>query len=125
MITPFILLNNNKIQNYIVCQLTEYLEETTGAEFEIDHVSLKFFNEISLQSIYAEDLNDKKILSIDNINAKINLLSLIKGNIHIETITADNLSANIYTDKNGTLNIQFLIDALTPKEKLQDRKSVV
>ena len=119
MITPFILLNNNKIQNYIARQLTEYLEETTGAEFEIGHVSLKFFNEISLQSIYAEDLNNKKILSIDNIDAKINLLSLIKGNIHIETITADNLSANIYTDKNGTLNIQFLIDALTPKEKLQ------
>ena len=32
------------------------------------------------------DLNNKKILSIDNIDAKINLLSLIKGNIHIETI---------------------------------------
>ena len=31
MITPFILLNNNKIQNYIVRQLTEYLEEKVFA----------------------------------------------------------------------------------------------
>ena len=119
LITPFILLNNNKIQNLIVRKLTEHLEERTGAKFEIEHVSLKFFNEISLQSVYAEDLSNEKILSIDNIDAKINLLSLLKGNIHIENITANNLDANLYTDSVGTLNIQFLIDALAPKEKQQ------
>ena len=117
MITPIILLNNNKIQNHIIQQLTEYLEEKTGAKFEIGYVSLKFFNKINLQSIYAEDLSNEKILSIDNIDAKINLKSLLKGDIHIETITADNLSANLYTDSTGYLNIQFLIDAFTPQTK--------
>ena len=117
MITPFILLNNNKVQNYIIRQLTERLEESTGAKFEIDHVSLKFFNNLSLQSVYAGDLANQKIASIDNIDAKINLLSLLKGDIHIENITANNLDANLYTDSAGTLNIQFLIDALIPKEK--------
>jgi hypothetical protein len=119
LITPFILLNNNKIQNLIVRKLTEYLEETTGAKFEIEHVSLKFFNEISLQSVYAEDLSNEKILSIDNIDAKIDLISLLKGDVHIENITANNLDAHLYTDSVGTLNIQFLIDALAPKEKQQ------
>ena len=119
LITPFILLNNNKIQNYIVRQITEYLEETTGAEFEIEHVSLKFFNKLNLQSVSVEDLSNKKVLSIDNLDAKINLLSLVKGNIHIETITADNLSASLYSDSTGTLNIQFLIDAFTPKKKAE------
>ena len=95
------------------------MEETTGAKFEIEHVSLKFFNEISLQSVYAEDLSNEKILSIDNIDAKINLISLLKGDVHIENITANNLDAHLYTDSAGTLNIQFLIDALAPKEKQQ------
>ena len=117
MITPFILLNNNKVQNYIIQQLTDRLEESTGAEFEIGHISLKFFNKLSLQSVYAGDLAHKKIASIDNIDAKINLLSLLKGDIHIENITANNLVANLYTDSTGILNIQFIIDALTPKEK--------
>ena len=119
MITSFILLNNNKIQNFIVHQITEYFEETTGAKFKIEHVSLKFFNKLSLQSIYIEDLSNEKILSIDNLDAKINLLSLAKGDIHIETITANNLSANLYSDTTGTLNIQFLIDAFTPKKKAE------
>ena len=119
MITPFILLNNNKIQNFIAHQITEYLEETTGAEFEIGHVSLKFFNKLSLQSVNIDDLSNEKILSIDNLDAKINLLSLAKGDIHIETITANNLSANLYSDTTGTLNIQFLIDAFTPKKKAE------
>ena len=119
MITSFILLNNNKIQNFIVHQITKYFEETTGAKFEIEHVSLKFFNKLSLQSIYIEDLSNEKILSIDNLDAKINLLSLAKGDIHIETITANNLSANLYSDTTGTLNIQFLIDAFTPKKKAE------
>ena len=119
MITSFILLNNNKIQNFIVHQITEYLEETTGAEFEIGHVSLKFFNKLSLQSVNINDLSNEKILSIDNLDAKINLLSLAKGDIHIETITANNLSANLYSDTTGTLNIQFLIDAFTPKKKAE------
>ena len=117
MITPFILLNNNKVQNYIIHQLTDRLEEATGAKFEIEHISLKFFNKLSLQSVYAGDLSNKKIVSIDDIDAKINLLSLLKGDIHIENITVNNLDANLYTDSTGTLNIQFLIDALAPKEK--------
>ena len=117
LITPFILLTNNKIQNYIIHQLTEYLEESTGAKFEIGHVSLKFFNKLSLQSVYAGDLSNEKILSIDNIDAKINILSLLKGDIYVENIEADNLFANLYADSTGTLNIQFLIDALTPAEK--------
>ncbi len=117
MITPFILLNNNKIQNYIVEQLTEFLEEKTGAEFEIDHVSMKFFNKITLQSVHISDLESKKIVAIDNVDAKINLLSLLKGDVHIESITADNIKANLYTDANGNLNIQFLIDAFMPEEK--------
>ncbi len=119
MITPLILLNNNKIQNYIIQQLTERLEKSTGAKFEIGHVSLKFFNKLNLQSVYAGDLTNKKIASIDDIEAKINLLSLLKGDIHIDNITANNLDANLYTDSIGVLNIQFLIDALTPKEKQQ------
>ena len=117
MITPFILLSNNKIQNCIARQITEYLEKTTGAEIEIGRVSLKFFNKLSLQSVNIGDLSDEKIVSIDNLDAKINLLSLAKGDVHIETITADNLSANLYTDSAGTLNIQFLIDAFAPKQK--------
>lgn len=117
MITPFILLSNNKIQNCIIQQLTNRLEESTGAKFEIGHISLKFFNELSLQSVYAGDLANKKIASIDNVDAEINLLSLLKGDIHIENIIVNNLDANLYTDSIGTLNIQFLIDALTPKEK--------
>ncbi len=117
LITPFILLNNNKVQNYIIQQLTDRLEESTDAEFEIGHISLKFFNKLNLQSVYAGDLSNKKIVSIDNIDAKINILSLLKGDILIENITINNLDANLYTDSTGILNIQFIIDALTPKEK--------
>ncbi len=119
MITPFILLNNNKIQNCVVRQITEYLEKTTGAEFEIGHVSLKFFNKLSLQSVSVKDLSDQKILLIDNLDAQIKLFALAKGDIHIKTITADNLSANLYTDTTGALNIQFLIDAFTPKKRVE------
>ena len=117
MITPFILLTNNKIQNYITQQLTEYLEKNTGAKFEIEYVSLKFFNKIKLQSVYIGDLANEKVLSIDDLYAKINLFSLLSGDIHIESLTADNLNANIYTDSTGNLNIQFLIDTFTPKQK--------
>ncbi len=117
LITPFILLTNNKIQNFVVDKIAEYLEEKTGAEIEIEHVAMNFFNNFTLQSIEASDLDGKKMLSIDNLNAKIDLISLLKGNIHIESITADNLDACLYTNPDGSLNIQFLIDAFAPKEK--------
>ena len=117
MITPFILLSNNKIQNFVVDKITEYLEEKTGAEFEIEHVAIKFFNKFNLYSIEVSDLNNQKILSIDNLNAEISLLSLLKGDLHIESITANDLDAYLYTNPDGSLNIQFLIDAFTPQKK--------
>ncbi|MBQ2046910.1 MAG: AsmA family protein, partial [Muribaculaceae bacterium] len=105
LITPFILLSNNKIQNFVVDKITEYLEEKTGAEFEIEHVAIKFFNKFNLYSIEVSDLNNQKILSIDNLNAEISLLSLLKGDLHIESITANDLDAYLYTNPDGSLNI--------------------
>ena len=88
-----------------------------GNVFLREALRYDFFNNFTLQSIEASDLDGKKMLSIDNLNAKIDLISLLKGNIHIESITADNLDACLYTNPDGSLNIQFLIDAFAPKEK--------
>ena len=118
MITPLILLNNNKIQNIIVDKLTEFAEEKTGAKFDIKHVSLKSFNQINIKSVEAKDLNSQIFLSIDNLGARISLRALFKGNIVIDDIIAENLSTSLYTNSDNTLNIQFLIDKLTPKQKV-------
>ncbi|MBO5729007.1 MAG: translocation/assembly module TamB domain-containing protein [Paludibacteraceae bacterium] len=78
---------------------------------------MKFFNKFTLENVKACDLEGQKILTIDNLDTKINLFSLLKGDIHIESITADNLDASLYTLPDGSLNIQFLIDLFTPKKK--------
>ena len=55
--TPVILLNNNKIQNYVVSRLTEWLSGELGTRIGIGHVNIRLPNRLGLERLYIEDLN--------------------------------------------------------------------
>ena len=114
---PFILLSINKVQNVVVEKLSDFVEKKTGAILNIKHVSLSFFNTINIDSVEFYSPINEKIAVIPHIHAHISMLELIKGNVVVNRLDIFDSDLSLSKDDNGTLNIQFLIDALNTGKK--------
>ncbi|OEK01740.1 hypothetical protein BFP97_09525 [Roseivirga sp. 4D4] len=91
VLTPFILLalvalliHLPPVQNYISNRITTYLTEGTGYKTEIDYINIKWFNAVSIDGTKIYDLNDVKMIGIDEMVLTFKLGDLI-GKQNFET----------------------------------------
>lgn len=91
VLTPFILLalvalliHLPPVQNYISDRITTYLTEGTGYKTEIDYINIKWFNAVSIDGTKIYDLNDIKMIGIDEMVLTFKLGDLI-GKQNFET----------------------------------------
>ena len=118
LLTPFILLNINKVQNFVVQKITNILEEKLQTTVTIEHVDMRFFNEISLKNVCIEDLKGDTLVAADQFYGHISLLALFHKEIHISTLELTQPSFNLKIDENGGTNLDF-ITKLIPKSSNQ------
>lgn len=117
IIAPFILLNISAVQEHITQNASKYVSNILGTDFRVESIRLKHLTRLDIESASLSDLNHQKTLAFKALKIHIRLLPLLKGEIALRKVEIDDLYANLYYDKDTVINIQFLIDALTPKEK--------
>lgn len=118
LITPFILLNNNKVQNWIADKISQLIHEQTGGKIEIEDISLQFFNKLKLQNVLIEDPDGEKVASIGSVYVHVGILPLLHKELIIREVEIDNFDGFLRMDTAGNLNISFLTNAFsseTPK----------
>ncbi|MBD5172466.1 MAG: hypothetical protein HDT02_04530 [Bacteroidales bacterium] len=115
----YIALSIPPVQNVIKEKATKELSNLLGVPVSIGKVSIVPFNEVMLSDVLILDPADAPCLSIGRLGAGISLWSLISDRkIEITYGELIELDARIYqSEKDGPLNIQFLIDALSSKDK--------
>lgn len=114
IITPPILLNINKVQNFVVHKMTDYLEEKLQTTVTIEHVDMRFFNNIALKNVCIEDLDGDTLIGADKLHGRISLMALLRKEIHIKTVELIKPVFNLKIDENGATNLDFITD-LIPK----------
>ncbi|MDE7381586.1 MAG: hypothetical protein K2N03_05605, partial [Muribaculaceae bacterium] len=115
----YILLSLPPVQNYIKYTAEKELSALTGGDFSIGKVEIFPFNEIVLSDVLIKDPDKNKLLSADKIGAGIELLTFIK-NRKIVITYAELLAPDLRLSQatpDSPLNIQFLIDAFSSKDK--------
>ncbi|MCB9071666.1 MAG: AsmA family protein, partial [Prevotellaceae bacterium] len=112
--TPFILLNINRVQNFVVDKITSFLEEKLQTTVSIGHVDMRFFNEVTLENVYIEDLEGDTLLATDELHGHISLFALFHKEIYITTLELNTPQFNLKVKKNGSTNLDF-ITQLIPK----------
>jgi len=117
IVTPFIVLSISSVQRAIGQYATDYLTEFVGAEFHIGQVKLHHLTRIEVDSLYVEDRQHAKMFYIGSVNAHFRLFPLLHKEISVKKVVIDDFDANLYYLPDSTMNLQFLIDAFTPKEK--------
>lgn len=107
-------MNINKVQNFVVHKITDVLEEKLQTTVTIEHVDMRFFNEISLKNVCIEDLDGDTLVAADQFHGHISLLALFHKEVYISTLELTQPSFNLKIDKNGKTNLDF-ITKLIPK----------
>lgn len=106
------------IQHYMGSQIEEILSQTLETKVSIKRVDAGFLNRIILDNVEIHDQNNKPLLEIRRIGAKLDLLNLFQKKITINSAQLFGCNIHISQDSaQAPTNIQFLIDKLSSGNK--------
>ena len=104
-------------QRFIGRQVSEALSEILGTNVSIDRVELGFLNRIILDDVTMLDQEQKEMLRVGRLSAKIDLLPLVEGRISISSAQLFGAHAQFYkADSLTTPNYQFALDSLNSND---------
>lgn len=111
------------VQNYAKNFIVKELREKAQTDLDIKNLYFRPFNTVGLDSVYINNPEGDTILVAGNISASIDLFELLKQNIVVSTTRLSDFSVHLSKySQDSTLNIQFLIDAFSSKEKKKESK---
>ncbi len=114
MLLLFIGLNIPATQRYIGKRVTSFLVKKTNKEVRIGQVGLNIWAELALKDVYVPDNNNDTLVSFEYVAVDIHLWDLFHNTIHLEEVTAENLSFHIFKNEQDSLyNFNYLITAFS------------
>ena len=115
----YVLLSVPPVQDNIKERLCSEISEQLGGKLRIRILSVNPFNEVILSDVTLDSPQGERCASIGKIAAGIDLWTLFSDRkIVFNYAEIIGLDVNVSQDsKDSPLNIQFLIDALSPKDR--------
>lgn len=121
----YFALRSSPVQTKLTQYIASYLSEKFGATISVRGVDIGFFNSVILEGLYVEDLHRDTLIYSEKIKARIGNVNFEKHHLQVSQLTLESVKFYLrkYTDADGDLNLQFIIDAFGKKEK-KDTTSV-
>ncbi|MCL1937926.1 MAG: translocation/assembly module TamB [Candidatus Azobacteroides sp.] len=117
-ILPATLLQVPYFQHKIANTVTNYLEEKTGTEIQIQQIEFQLFNRLILKDIYIEDQSGNTLFTAKGIIVGFDFLPLFKKQFHFSSAQIYTFELNLNRETpQSPLNIQYIIDIFQKKEK--------
>lgn len=115
----YVLLSLPSVQKEVKNVACQELSALLGGQLDIKSLSVSPFSEVLLKDVSLSSPDGVRCAEIRKVAAGIDLWSLIsEQRIVLNYAEIISLNANLSQEiENGPLNIQFLIDALSPKDK--------
>ncbi|HEX8015708.1 MAG TPA: translocation/assembly module TamB domain-containing protein [Flavobacterium sp.] len=118
-----ILIQIPSVQNYAKDKAITFLHKKIKTKVSLDKIAIKFPKEVVLEGFYFEDQKNNILLAGKRLEVDVDLVKLISSELEINSVSLENVKANIYRDKNGIFNFDYIIKAFESKEpKDQDSK---
>lgn len=115
----YVVLSMPLAQNYIRDYAVEELSAVLATQVSIGKVDISPFSEVNLHDVAIPDPSGSKCIEVETLGAGISLTDLIfRREITVTYAEILGLDGHVaQKSEGGPLNIQFLIDAFSPKEK--------
>ncbi|CAD0002076.1 translocation/assembly module TamB domain-containing protein [Flavobacterium salmonis] len=111
-----ILIQVPSVQNYAKDKAITFLHKKIKTKVSLDKIAIKFPKEVVLEGFYFEDQKKNILLSGKRLEIDVDLVKLINSELEINSVSLENVKANIYRDKNGIFNFDYIIKAFESKE---------
>jgi hypothetical protein len=106
------------VQTYLAQQLTKKLSKDLNTTISIERVNIHPLDKVTLEGIFALDLNQDTVIDAKSLEVKLASISLEKNNINIESITLDEAKIQLIKPKGQTgFSFQFIIDHFSGEKK--------
>ncbi len=118
-IAVYIVVSTPWAQNELRSVANNQLSDLLGTQVEIGRVDYRPFNVLTVNSVNVKDDYGRVALSIGTISSRFELLKFLNdGELVFDYAVVDAVDLRIYREsKKHPLNIQGIIDRLSPKEK--------
>jgi hypothetical protein len=111
------------IQNQIGTAVAGILSDKLGSRVTIGRVDLGLLNRLIIDDVVIYDQQDSAMLRSRRLSVKVDVLPLLKGEVNISSAQIFGTHLYLYRANAGEqANFQFVIDALTSKEKKEPSK---
>ena len=122
LLAAFLSLNTSWMQNYMMSKAVGVLQERLGTHVAVNHVSVNVTPlQVRLLGVEIDDQQQRKMFEMEELDAKVELLPMLQGDILITKASVKGLSARLYKpSREEPANYQFVLDAFK-KEKKPDK----
>jgi hypothetical protein len=119
-----VLIQVPSIQNFAKDKAITYLHNKIKTKVSLDHISIKFPKDVVLEGFYFEDQKKDTLLAGKRLQVDVDLFKLISSELEINSVSLENVTANISRNKDGVFNFDYIIKAFESKEpKVEDPDS--
>ena len=112
-----LLLQQSKVQTYIVGKITQELSQSLQADVEIKRVHYRPLNHLTVDSLYISDQQRDTLAFVAQANISINLLRLREDRLDLTNVELKQSYVNIHSLNDSTLNCHFLFNQEQQHEK--------
>jgi len=116
-----VLIQVPSIQNYVKDKAITYLHNKIKTKVSLDHISIKFPKDVVLEGFYFEDQKKDTLLAGKRLEVDVDLFKLVSSELEINSVSLENVTANISRNKAGVFNFDYIVKAFESKEpKVED-----
>ena len=96
----WIVIQNEKFQNWAIGKTTAYLSKELQTEVAISKINIDLFDKLILEGMYIEDHSGDTLLYSEHLKTTLstNLIGLLKGSVDIDDIQLENATFHINRD---------------------------
>lgn len=114
----FILIRIPAVQNYVVQQVTNYLENKINTPVRIGYISLDLPKKLVLEDVYFEDQSKDTLIAGEKLKVDISMLKLLRNTVEINELDLEGITAKINrTLTDSAFNFDYIIKAFVSEEE--------
>lgn len=113
-----LLIQIPSIQNLLIQKATTYVSNKTHTKIAIERVGIAFPKSVFVRGLFLEDVTHDTLIYAGNVRINLDMMKLISGNIHLHSVSIENLTGNISrTEDDSLFNFNFLLAAFSDSTK--------
>jgi len=116
LLLVIILIQVPSVQNFVKDKAITYLQGKIKTKVSLDKILIKFPKDVVLEGFYFEDQKKDTLLAGKRLEVDVDLFKLVSSELEINSVSLENVKANISRNKDGVFNFDYIIKAFESKE---------